>query len=591
MIVRRLLALAALAPAAAAALPACSSSDEPAPIPKEALSDAPLVLAHRFPTEARPGPRFKGCVYASPQAIDDRGARSVVVVDGGGEVTAIDPKTGARAWSLVLPAPEGEQAMAVSTPVVVGRRLVVGYHTIPAGARVHVATARLRHRVAVVDLDARALDPAFPVVDVKATVKGRFGDVVFTPSHALGRGALMHALPAGAREGRVYLSYGNVRDVQPYHGWLVELDLDAWRASGAGAAITAARTVTEDTNCGSEGGDGSRDVLCGGGVWAPSGPLMLDEGAGRYSLFVPTGNGQLDLSRGGYANTLMRVGPGLSFEPACDAAACREHSMDNLVSGCADSCRDVFIPRLLPGESIPRPEPNVCDGKGLYACWAALDHLDGGSTPVPVVLPSGKRVLVYPTKDGHLWLLEENHLGRVHAHYKLTELCGAAGDECEFDWAGTIVTKPAVTRIGADAAVIVPTFMGDKTHAAGVVAARVVEREGAPRLEPAWQFPPPGDRSSRERFRRHPSRPTLATPAGAEEHVLVVDVARPRGTGTLFAVRARDGKLAAEAPLAGPGYRFAAPLFEDQAVFLSSCDSDEGEGSVEALDLAVRAAR
>ncbi len=545
-----------------------------------------MTLVRRFPTVANAGTRFRGCLYASPQAFDDRGARRIVVVDGGGEVVVIDPLTGGRVWSLVLPAPEGEEAMAVATPVIVDRHLVVAFHTRPAGSRPHVADPRLRQRVAVVDLDTRALDAAYPLLDVTATVAGRFGPIVFTPSHALARGALI-AARRGASEGLVYVSYGNVRDVQPYHGWIVEIDLEAWRLAGTRSAISAARTTTEDTACGEEGGDGSGDSRCGGGVWSPSGPLLLDDERGS-SLVVPVGNGQLDLARGDYANTLLRLRQGLTLEPGCDVARCETFSMANLESGCAESCRDVWVPRLLPNETLPRPSPNVCANKTLYDCWAVLDHLDGGSTPVAVVLPSGKRVLVYPTKDGHLWLIDSEHLGRVYAHYKLTDLCGAEGDTCEFAWAGTIVTKPQVTRIGGDQAVVVPTFMGDATHPSGVVAVRVVERNAVPAFETAWQFPPFDDPSARQRFRRHPSRAALAVPTNAEEHAFVVEAARPNGIGTLYALRTRDGRLAAETQLVGPGFRFAAPLFEGGAVFVNSCDSDFGEGYLEAYDVARR---
>ena len=326
------------------------------PIPPSALSDAPLTLTRRFPSEARPGARFNGCLFASPLAIDDGAARRVLVADGGGEVAALDPLTGAKVWSVVLPAPAGEQGFALSTPVVVGRRLVVSYHTVAAGhERPTVNLPRLRHRLAVIDLDAHAIDPAFPTVDVTATVKGHPDAITFTPSHVLQRSALMHVVPPGAgapRDGRVYVMYGNARDVQPYHGWLVELDLGAWRAGGAAKAIAAVRTTTEDSDCGTEGGDGSRDTRCGAGLWSPGGPLVMEEG-NSYALVVPVGNGQLDLARGDYANTLMRFGPGLTFEDGCEATKCRDFSSETLPRACVDTCRDLFVPRLLSDESAP----------------------------------------------------------------------------------------------------------------------------------------------------------------------------------------------------------------------------------------------
>src|SRR5205085_1433948 len=104
-----------------------------------------------------------------------------------------------------------------------------------------------------------------------------------------------------------------------------------------------------DTECGAEGGDGSSDTKCGAGLWAPSGPLVVDDA----HLVVPTGNGQLDLARRDYANTLMRIGPGLAFDPGCDTTACASFSADTLAPACVETCRDLFVPRLLRNESRP----------------------------------------------------------------------------------------------------------------------------------------------------------------------------------------------------------------------------------------------
>src|SRR4051812_35908419 len=139
----------ALALTALAGFSGCMTSD-PArptalPIPPSAVSDAPLTLTARFPSAAHQGVRFKGCLFASPLAVDDAGARRVLVADGGGEITALDPLTGAKVWSVVLPAPDGEAAFPLSTPVIAGRKLIVAYHTIAAGsARPTVVLPRLR---------------------------------------------------------------------------------------------------------------------------------------------------------------------------------------------------------------------------------------------------------------------------------------------------------------------------------------------------------------------------------------------------------------------------------------------------------------
>jgi hypothetical protein len=530
-------------------------------------------LVRRFPTEENPGVTFPGCVFASPLA---DGARQIVVAHGGGALVGLDPRSGDQRWSVRMPAPASERPIIVATPVIVGRRAIVAYHTIPEGpSGPSVLHPRLRHRVAVIDLDAHALDPGFPVVDLAATYRGPFGDVVFRADHALARGALVH-LPGGEL-GRVYVTFGNARDLQPFHGWIFEVDLDAWRSGGA---VTSALPVTADVACGPEGGDGADEQLCGGGIWSAAGPTVDDAPDGGPLLLVPTGNGQIDLDRRDYASTLMRIGPRLAFAPGCDDAKCTGLSLASLGNECAETCRDLFVPRLLPGE----PRPSYCGSMDIHTCWARADFLDGASSPVIVPLSSGKRVVVYPTKDGHVWLLDRDVLGRAYAHVKLTDLCGADNAYCVMPWAGTIVTKPALTRIGDDPVVLVPTFVADDSHAAGIVALRVVERASGPGLETMWRMPEATDPSAKTRFRDHPSRLALGETLG-ETFGFIVDATRTGSPGQLLAVRVRDGLRAAETALVGPGIRFALPLFLDGAVFVASCQSDAGEGFLESYEL------
>jgi hypothetical protein len=206
---------------------------------------------------------------------------------------------------------------------------------------------------------------------------------------------------------------------------------------------------------------------------------------------------------------------------------------------------------------------------------------------VAVLLPSGKRVLVYPTKDGALWLVDYDRMGVVYAHDPLVASCGTATDPCATTWSGTIVTQPALTTIDGAPAVVVPTFMPDSTHVAGVFALKVVEDEGTPSFEAAWQFPAASEPAAVTSFRGAPSRAIVAVPSPVSpvDHVFVVDVGQNGTRGTLYALRASDGALAAETSLAGPGYRFSAPLYAGGAVFVTSCSSDSGPGSIEAYDV------
>jgi hypothetical protein len=582
----------ALLPAAAIVAVNCSSApdavDPPAIVTNCSEASTCYTLTRRFPTTAQPTPAFTGCVLASPLLHSPAGGASaerVIVADGKGTISAIVADTGALDWSVRLPAPDGEDPFVVATPVLVGARLVVAYHTTPAkDAGPHVTDPRLRHRVAVVDLDAKQIDPSFPVFDLSASAPATDGTVAFVPAHALGRSALVHAVPAGSTLGHVYATYGNARDLQPWHGWAFEIDLDAWKAGKS--PIAAALLTTAEADCGPENGDGARQRRCGGGLWSPAGPLVIPRTDG-YDIVLSPGNGQLDLAHGDFANTLMRTGPGLQFEHGCDAAACANFNADDPAAACIASCSNLYVPRLMSGEAVARPENGACDGLTTLQCWERVDFADG-STPVHVRLPSGRGVLAYATKDGMISLIDADHMGTLYDRKRLVDLCGTKTDACEIDWAGMIVTQPAVIEGGGDPILAVPTFMPDRTHAAGVIGVRIYEEKGheengAPQLAIAWRV---GDDVTRNRV--HPSLPRVAAPfAGDAPFVLVVepDPKHTRGgVGRLVAIRGTDGWTAAEAPLAGPGQRFVRPLVRGTTVYVPSCDSDAGPAHLEAYD-------
>jgi hypothetical protein len=553
----------------------------------DASMSYPLDFVRRFPTATNPGAPTPGCIFASPVAILDGGVPRIVVADTSGSITAVDPQTGAAAWSLVLPAPAGEQAFVVSTPIVVGGLLVVAYHTVAAGSALAVTSARLRHRVAVVDLSSHSVSANYPPFDLTATIAGPYGTFSFDPSHAMSRSALTHAVPPGGVNGRVYVVFGNVRDLQPYRGWVFEVDLDVWQASGASAAVTAALPVMEELACGPEGGDGSTADICGGGMWSPAGPLVDPHSGGSgYDLILPVGNGQLDPSHGDYGNTLLRTGPGLGVSTGCDPTECGTFSVGTLESSCIDTCTNLFIPRLLPGEQQILPASGACAGLDVWDCWIAQDQLDGASSPVAVQVPNGPRVFVYPTKDGHLWLVDASNMGTVYAHQQLEASCGTTTDPCDTTWSGTIVTQPAVSTLNGAPLVVVPTFMPDHTHPAGVQALTLAEVNGTPQFQPVWQFPPLSSPAAITSFRSSPGRATLATPTPAStwEHAFVVEI-QAGSQGRLYAIRTSDGSLGGEVDLAGPGVRFTQPLYMGGAIFVPSCNSDSGPGYLEGYDI------
>ncbi len=512
-------------------------------------------------------------------------------------MTALDPETGVELWRTVIPVhsePVGregfdEEIYLLSTPVVVGDRLVLLYQTRRREDRV-----RTHHRLSVIELVEGKLDSAFPEIELNARIPASDGSgpVDFRPSNALSRSALAHGRRLGATLGSIYASFGNQADIQPWHGWVFEVDLDRWFASGVAAAVTATLLVTPETHCPIEGQSGSMDMICGGGVWVPAGPQVVPTTDG-YELLVPTGNGQLDLSRRDYANSVLRLEPGLDFDPECDATLCRDFDPISPAEDCMASCRNLFIVRQRPGDPPLRPNSGVCDGMTFLECYARIDFDFGANAPVLIELPQGPRVFVQPGKDGHVYLFDADHLGTLYDREKIVEMCGAPGDDCDVDlWRGMIVTRPAVAMVGGMPVVLVPTFMMDETHPAGLVALSVVLDAGVPQLEPFWQAPRFSDREALERFRSYSSRVTIGpAQADGDRSVWFVDVARRSGRsfwrnpfnaiarswtgvdrGTLIEVRLSDGRIESRTRLRGRGLRHVLPLLYDGRLYIPSSE-------------------
>jgi hypothetical protein len=267
----------------------------------------------------------------------------------------------------------------------------------------------------------------------------------------------------------------------------------------------------------------------------------------------------------------LRVRSGLDFDPGCDAAACADFDPDEPAPACVESCRDLFIPRVLAGQGPPRPENGLCDGLGMFECWQILDYI-GGSTPVRIELPSGP-VLVYPTKDGHVYLIDAEHLGTLHDRLKLVEICGTAEHECRANWAGMMVTQPAVTEVDGVPLVVVPTFMEDDAHPAGVFGVAVLD--DPPHLETRWRTSP----DDPTRWRIHPSR--VAVDAAGEHAFVLERPANPSERGWLVAIDTASGRELARERMSGPAQRFTLPLVLDDVVVVNSCDSDQGPGRLE----------
>jgi len=518
-----------------------------------------LSTTRMFPTKDHPGVVFDHCVYASPIAYDGS-----IVEAAAGFVVALDPESGAERWRVTLPADDGDEGLVIATPVRVGHLLVVGYQTIGTPGK---ESPRTSQRVAVVDLDAHALDERFETVELDHTFQSVDGeDVPFKPPNTLGRSELTHVDVPGEDLGRVYVTFGNARDIQPWHGFAFELDLDAWAAGDD--AVSGQLVTTKEPDCGTPGHSGARERVCGGGLWAPSGAEVIPRGD-SYDLILSPGNGVLDLSREDYANTMMRVGPGLDFDPGCDADACADFDPDDPSDACVTSCDNLYIPRLLPEQEPFTTETGECEGDTMFQCWAKLDY-GSGSTPTYFAY-RGFHLLAYPLKDGSVSLVDADHLGTLYDRKQLVDVCGTPDDDCRWDWAGMIVTQPALVRDDPPR-LLVPTFEPDHTHPAGVVALDVKIEDDQPKLSVAWQAPDFSDPEATTRFREHPSR--IRLDRGGPTPVAWVLEAIRSDPGNLLAIDAESGEVLLDRGLVGSGIRFTQPLVDDDRVYVNTCNSD-----------------
>lgn len=545
------------------------------------------------PGDGRIDATFSDCLYASPLIYTSPTRGAELIVTGGDVVVGVDPATGETRWVAELPEQDGLRAFAAATPALRDGLLVVGYALRDVGETVNVldesatggdaGVARQSHWMAVVDLEAMAIDARFPAVELEGSVPGnQGGQVTFRPSNGFLRSEIGWWGKTDDSLGFAYATFGNVRDLQPWHGWIFELDLDAW--SSGGDAISARFTTTPEENCGANGASGSFQRICGGGLWSPSGSIAIeaDNDAG-FDLIVAPGNGQFNLNENNYANTLLRISPGLDFANDCDPELCADLDIDEPSHACIESCSNVFVPRLMTeGDTIDMPDGR-CDGLAFFECWAEADYI-GGSTPLLSTAPGGERVLIYPTKDGHAYVVDADDLGTMYDREQVVNYCGTPDDPCIWSWSGMIVSEPVQTSTHDEPRILIPTFMPDNTNPAGVVAFTLVDNGSGPELERAWEFPDFSTEPALERFRRHPGRVRLAVFNGLEVAILS-EPARSFEAGRTYILRASDGTLLAELPMEWSGYRFTQPAFHDGVAFVNSCESDNGRGTIETIRL------
>jgi len=560
----------AIAVAALFALTACNGvfyAGAPAPVDK-------FKLTGIFPTTQRPSASFDDSILASPLAHVLNGRTRIIAPVSDGTIAALDADIGESLWQLKVPTPENRPALLAATPVLVDDLLVLVYQSLADGVKAG-------HHLAVLDLARGRWHDGFPLLTITAeqpTGDGK-GVVKLNPATAYSHAALKHWRPSGRQLGYVYAGFGSAGDVQPFHGWLFEVDLDAWR-KGGGNALKTVLLATPESDCPSKMEYGTQEMICGGGIWAPAGPLLDISDDGPH-LLVATGNGQVDPNRKDYANAVLKIDVDKPFDAACDARLCAGFDPFKPASACLESCKNLFIPRPKAGDPPLKPPYHECDNRGFWECLAWMDYDLGANPPVKVKLEDGRSVLVQAGKDGAAYLLDAEHLGTQYDRLQIAELCGSPTDLCKLSWAGMIVTQPLRTEIDGEPVVIIPTFSPDQTHVAGVVAVKIVTMDGQPKLKPFWRFPTADYPDAIKLFRSHPSFPVMTTHLGRHKNAVVwlVDIG---GNGTLYGIRARDGRVVAKQTLKGSGRQLSFPLIVGDRIYLASKLPTTGKAFIEA---------
>ena len=230
-----------------------------------------------------------------------------------------------------------------------------------------------------------------------------------------------------------------------------------------------------------------------------------------------------------------------------------------------ESCKNLFIPRLLPGDPPFRPASGRCDQKEFLECLAAQDYDLGANSPVKVDLPGGRSVYVQPGKEGGVYLLDATHMGILYDRRQVVGVCGDRGGQCRRAWKGMIMTQPALTKINEVPVVLIPTYVPDTTEPAGLVALKIVVQDGAPRFEPFWQAPSVSSREAVERFRDRPTRVAI-TQFQDEPYAWLVDDQENRST--IIGVRVRDGVITARETMTGRVRHNIQPLIYEGMLYV-----------------------
>lgn len=155
-------------------------------------------------------------------------------------------------------------------------------------------------------------------------------------------------------KGVLYLTWASSCDVDPYHGWVMAYDPQS----------LAQRAVLNVTPNGSEAG-----------IWlSDTGPAADSDG----NIYVPTGNGSFNASDGGrdYGDSILKLS----------------------LQGSSLAIRDYFT---------PHDQQRISD--------ADADVGSSGPTLLPDQSGPHRHLLLQPTKDSTIYVIDRDHMGQFHS--------------------------------------------------------------------------------------------------------------------------------------------------------------------------------
>jgi hypothetical protein len=528
---------------------------------EEASPNDELALHLVFPTKVQPARVFGGNFWASPQLIQLAGrVPFLLATPSDGAIAALQLDSGQMMWRVFLPADPAYETRLQAAPVQVGDHLVVVYIWIQK------TTGKYSHHARVINLRTGKLDLGFRDLEFSAEVSAADGlkTIRFDPTTHQSRSALAY-IASALGLGHVYVAFGSIRDGGAWHGWLFELDLDTWMRGPPDNPISSVFVTTPEADC----DDGRSGKLCGGGIWAYAGPQIY-HAKENFDIVVQTGNGLFSLRRRAYAQSMLRLRPGLKFEPICDEVRCENIDPRDPPEACLSTCKNLFVPRLLPTDPPLRPIDGACNGMTFLQCLDAKDWDFGSTSPVRVELPNKKDVYVTAGKAGDIYLVDADTLGVMYDRKQVVELCGTAEDPCSDPNEGLIINEPQIGWLNGSPVVVIATHSPDQSHAAGVIAFKVRDEANQPRLEKYWQVPEPASAEAKRWFRAPPTRPVIADFEGEP----IVWVADNAPEGRILGIRLRDGKILANVRTVGWPMRNAKPVLYRNVIYLPTAVPD-----------------